>query len=248
MDQTEQQYIDGLFDRLRGTADQSGPRDGEVERYIQQIIARQPSLTYYMAQALIVQEEALKSAQQHIDELEREIEERPAKSSGGGSFLGGLFGGGGGATPASRPSPASYGGSVPSAGSVPRAGSPFDYPRGGQMEQPPYPPYGQQQPPQRSGGGFLAGAAQTAAGVAGGVLLGNMLGDMFGGHKASPAHAADAAKPEAAKPEAAASTEQHDAAPQNDPFANTENVKYDDDDSINSGFFDGGDDDFGTDI
>lgn len=34
---------------------------------------------------------------------------------------------------------------------------------------------------QRQGGGFLAGAAQTAVGVAGGVLLGNALAGMFAG-------------------------------------------------------------------
>ncbi len=33
----------------------------------------------------------------------------------------------------------------------------------------------------RQGGGFLAGAAQTAVGVAGGVLLGNALAGLFGG-------------------------------------------------------------------
>ncbi len=44
------------------------------------------------------------------------------------------------------------------------------------------------------GGGFLAGAAQTAVGVAGGVLLGNMIaGAMFGDGSAT---AADAAPPE----------------------------------------------------
>jgi hypothetical protein len=33
----------------------------------------------------------------------------------------------------------------------------------------------------RGGGGFLAGAAQTAMGVAGGLLLGNALAGLFGG-------------------------------------------------------------------
>ncbi len=33
----------------------------------------------------------------------------------------------------------------------------------------------------RAGGGFMAGALQTAAGVAGGVVLGNMLTNMFSG-------------------------------------------------------------------
>ena len=35
------------------------------------------------------------------------------------------------------------------------------------------------------GGGFLAGAAQTAMGVAGGVLLGNMIGSLFQGEAAA---------------------------------------------------------------
>lgn len=233
MDQTEQQYIDRLFDKLRGAEGQSGPRDAEAERYIQQVIARQPTLTYYMAQAIIVQEEALKGAQQRIEEMERELDERPAQGSGGGSFLGGLFGGGGGGP--SRPS------SVPSSGSVPRAGGGFNYPRNEPMDQPPMGPYGQQ--PQR-GGGFLAGAMQTAAGVAGGVLLGNMLGNVFGGDHAKAAESAKHA--EAAKPEAA-STEQA-AAPQDDPFANVENTQYDDDDDTVGGFFGGDGGDFGSDI
>ncbi|WP_323130524.1 DUF2076 family protein [Sinorhizobium medicae] len=40
---------------------------------------------------------------------------------------------------------------------------------------------------QRAGGGFLAGAAQTAMGVAGGMLLGNMIAGMFGGSDAEAA-------------------------------------------------------------
>jgi hypothetical protein len=247
MDQTEQQYIDRLFDKLRSAASQSGPRDAEAERYIQQLISREPTLTYYMAQAIIVQEEALKGAQQRIEDMERELEERPAQASGGGSFLGGLFGGG-----SSTPSRT---GSVPPAGSVPRTGG-FNYSRNGQAEQSPLAQYGQQPPygqPQR-GGGFLAGAMQTAAGVAGGVLLGNMLGNMFGG--GNEAKAGEGAKPAeaAAQPDASAdakpdqaSTDQQASADQNDPFNNVENVQYDDQDMDSGGFFDGGGD-FGSDI
>lgn len=39
------------------------------------------------------------------------------------------------------------------------------------------------------GGGFLAGAAQTAMGVAGGVLLGQAIGSLFGGGEAQAAEA-----------------------------------------------------------
>lgn len=48
-----------------------------------------------------------------------------------------------------------------------------------------------------AGGGFMAGAAQTAMGVAGGVLLGNAIGGMFAG----PADAAEAPQEPAARDE-----------------------------------------------
>lgn len=50
------------------------------------------------------------------------------------------------------------------------------------------------------GGGFLAGAAQTAMGVAGGVLLGSAIGSLFGG---GSANAAESPAPES-QPDAAA--------------------------------------------
>ena len=42
--------------------------------------------------------------------------------------------------------------------------------------------------PATRGGGFLAGAAQTAVGVAGGMMLGNAVASLFGGNEA---HAAE---------------------------------------------------------
>ena len=233
MDQTEQHYIDALFDKLDAAERQSGPRDAGAERYIRELAGRQPNASYYMAQALIVQEEALKAAQQRIDDLQRELEARPAEQGGGGSFLGGLFGGG------SNPT---RGTSVPPAGSVPRAGGGFTYPREdrGPIEDSPA-RYGQS----GRGGGFLAGAAQTAAGVAGGVLLGNMLGDLFKGHEGGSAHAADAGKPAADEHKADDQT-QPDQTQQDDPFAHVQETQYDDDDSIVGSDFD--DDDGSYDI
>src|SRR5688572_2378392 len=150
MDQTEQHYIDALFDRLQGAERQSGARDAGAEGYIRERVSRQPAAPYYMAQAIIVQEEALKAAQQRIAELEREVEARPAQGAGGGGFLGGLFGGGPSSTT-----------SVPSTGSVPRAGGGFNTPRDQQRapaEDSTVARYGQT----GRGGGFLAGAMQTA--------------------------------------------------------------------------------------
>lgn len=156
MDRNDQQAIEDLFGKLAEVERQGQPRDGESENFIRDRIARQPGAPYYMAQTIVVQEEALKAAQARIAELES------SASQGSGGFLGGLFGG---ASPSAR-------------GSVPRVGrSP--------MGAPAMPARGAER---RSGGGFLAGAAQTAMGVAGGVLLANMLGGMLAGD----AEAADA--------------------------------------------------------
>jgi len=49
------------------------------------------------------------------------------------------------------------------------------------------------------GGGFLAGAAQTAMGVAGGMLLGSMIGSLFGGGAAHAAEGNDSQNSDAAQ-------------------------------------------------
>ena len=148
MDQHERQIIDDLFDRLGEAERRAAPRDAEAERLIQGRLARQPAAPYYMAQAIVVQQEALARAQTRIEQLERE-------GSTGGGFLGGLFGGERTATRTPPPS-------------QPRARGPWSQPYGG-------------------GGGFLAGAAQTAMGVAGGVLIANALSDLFTADEAAAA-------------------------------------------------------------
>lgn len=77
------------------------------------------------------------------------LEAEARQPAGGGGFLSGLFGGGS-ARPAPRPAPRTAG------------------PASAALRQ-----------NQGQGGGFLAGAAQTAVGVAGGVLLGNAIAGMF---------------------------------------------------------------------
>lgn len=89
MDQNERDMIDDLFARLRQAEGCSGARDAEAEALIAQHIARQPAAPYYMAQAIVVQQDALANAQTKMQELERQLEERPS-----GGFLSGLFGGG----------------------------------------------------------------------------------------------------------------------------------------------------------
>jgi uncharacterized protein len=89
MDQNERRIIDDLFERLRKAEEQSVPRDPEAEALIARHVAAQPAAPYYMAQAIVVQQDALARARATIEQLERQVAERRS-----GGFLGGLFGGG----------------------------------------------------------------------------------------------------------------------------------------------------------
>lgn len=170
MDHNDRQAIEGLFHKL-GQAAQSQPhRDPEAEALIRDLIARNPGAAYYLAQTVIVQEQALNAAQGQIQQLQHQ----PQPQQGG--LFGRLFGGSQPQAPrtmAPRPQHAAYGqqpgyGQAPQAyGQAPQGGTPWNSGR----------PSG--------GGGFMAGAAQTAMGVAGGVLLGNAIGGMFAGDAAA---------------------------------------------------------------
>jgi uncharacterized protein len=186
MDSNEQQMIRGLFGRLGEAERAAPPRDPEAEQLIRRAVESQPAAPYYMAQTMIVQEEALKAANARIEELEAQVRERPSGSSGG--FLGGLFGGGSSSREPARPQGGGYGqpAGYAQGGSYPQGqrGGPW----GGAQQAAPYgaAPGGYGAPMGGGmmggrGGGFLAGAAQTAVGVAGGVMLGSMLGNLFAG-------------------------------------------------------------------
>lgn len=164
MNNDERSLIRDLFGKLAEVEHRAPPRDRDAERFIHEQIAAQPGAPYYMAQTIVVQEQALADAQRRIEELEQQAAGRQEQGRG-------LFGGvwGGGSRPATSPS-ASYG-RRGSGGSVPAFGR-------------------SQHGAPGAGGGFLAGAAQTAMGVAGGVLLGNMLAGMFAGDEAQAAEPA----------------------------------------------------------
>lgn len=149
MDRNDQQAIGQLFEKLASAERQAPPRDAEAERFIQDQITQQPGAPYYMAQTIVVQEQA------RIEELEEQ-----ARQPAGGGPLSGFFGRSGGRR----------------SGSVPRVGRTASVATEGPQDT-----------PQRAGGGFLAGAAQTAMGVAGGVLLGNAIAGGFGGSEAKAA-------------------------------------------------------------
>ena len=132
--------IEGLFERLANVERRSPPRDREAEALIATEMSRQPAAPYYMAQTILVQEQAIESAEERIRQLEDALADRRESRSRG----------------------------------------PWDNDdrRSGEGR----------------GGGFLAGAAQTALGVSGGLLLGSAIGSLLG-LGASPAQAATTPPP-----------------------------------------------------
>src|SRR5919205_3702356 len=96
MNSQERDVIDDIFRRLQQAADQ--PRDPEAERFIADRVRSQPYAPYAMAQLIYVQEEAIKSLNQQLEELRAEVERARSQPQSGG-FLSSIFGGG------SRPEP-----------------------------------------------------------------------------------------------------------------------------------------------
>ena len=181
----ERQMLGGLFQRVNSAA--ATQRDPEAESFINDAVRAAPHAPYVLAQTVLVQQQALEAAANHISQLEAAAQD-PGQNQEHGSFLGNLgksiFGGGApSAPPRQEPDPQAYQRAAPPP--PPRGYAPPP-PQGGYPAPPQgYPP---QQPgpwgqPQASGGGgFLQNAASTATGVAGGVVLGNLLGGLFGGH------------------------------------------------------------------
>ncbi len=181
----ERQMLGSLFQRVNSAA--ATQRDPEAESFISDAVRAAPHAPYVLAQTVLVQQQALEAAANHISQLEAAAQ-NAGQSQEHGSFLGNLgksiFGGGApSAPPRQEPDPQAYQRAAPPP--PPRGYAPPP-PQGG------YPPPPQGYPPQPGpwgqpqasggGGGFLQNAASTATGVAGGVVLGNLLGGLFGGH------------------------------------------------------------------
>lgn len=156
LNQQERDAIDDLFDRIEAAARKSPPRDAEAEALIQQRLRNYPPSPYYMAQTILVQEQALRSARERIEELE-------ARQQSGGGFLGGLFGG-------------------------------DETVQQGRRTRGPWDRRADNEFARGQGGGFLAGAAQTALGVTGGLLLGSAIAGMFGGSAEASEYEPDASQ------------------------------------------------------
>lgn len=250
----ERDVIAGIFDRLKQAANQ--PRDPEAESFIAQRLREQPYAPYAMAQAVYVQETALTNLQAQVEDLQaqlRDLQNRPAEAPApAGGFLSGIFGAGAQppARPRSVPSFPQRGQDAPSAAWTGQQPAAMQTAPGQGVPPPQQPgPWGnaaQQQAPGR-GGGFMATALTTAAGVAGGMMLGSVLSNAFGGGAAKAAEAKPAettANNEAPDAGAASQTAGYDDGSSNE--ANYQQAAHE---PVDAGYddgssgFDGGDDD-----
>jgi hypothetical protein len=199
----ERQLMSELFTRLASL--ENSPRDQDAEAMIREGFRRAPNAAYALVQTVLVQDEALKAANNRIQEMEQHLgSPQPPEQDQRGfldSMRDSIFG---------REQPR---GSVPR---VPQADHPFGAPPGAPQAdpwgrgqgygqpggqpgygQPGYgqsgfgqPGYGQQgapmqAPPQQGGGGgsFLGTAAAAAAGVIGGSLLMGGIRSAMAGHQ-----------------------------------------------------------------
>lgn len=190
MNSEEQTLIDGLFSRLQQAESDSAPRDVQAEARIKEHLNRQPAAGYFMTQAILVQEAAIKRLDEQNKQLSQQIQQlqadlqqaraqtaAPAPSSGG--FLSSIFGGG-----SRDPQPApSQSAPVSSGGGWREPGRSSFGSQTPQPQQnfgvPPQQNYTPQQAAPMAGSSFLGGALKTAAGVAGGVMLAQGISSLF---------------------------------------------------------------------
>lgn len=206
MSPEERQLLNGLFERVRTAS--ATPRDRDAETLIEDETRKQPYATYYLAQAVVVQEKGLEAAANRIRELEDRVrdleaaEGAPRQPEQGGGFLSSIFG-----SQQSRqqqapqqpsgtqPGPSASGAYQPGPWGARQAyegsrgyddGFRAPQPSPGAYQQPsgPWSNAGAARGPS-AGSSFLTGALGTAAGVAGGMLLANSLSGLFSNHMAS---------------------------------------------------------------
>jgi hypothetical protein len=184
----ERQLIGELFDRLASL--ENGPRDPDAEAAIREGFRRAPNAAYSLVQTVLVQDEALKAANAHIQEYERAngTPQHPEPSRGFlDSMRESIFGRDEprGSVPRVPQGGASGG---PPAGPWGQGGGQSGYQQGGYQQGYPGGAPMQQAPMGGGGGSFLGTAAAAAAGVIGGSLLMGGIRSAMGGHQSmSPA-------------------------------------------------------------
>ena len=169
----ERQLVDQLFDKLASI--ENAPRDPDAARAIADGQRRAPNAIYALVQTVLLQDEALKRADERIQQLEN----GQAQQQGGflDTMRDTLFGGGQqqSGSRGSVPRTGESRGPMWNSGQVLGQGNGNGYGNGAQAAPP------QPAPAGGGGGSFLGTAAAAAAGVIGGSLLMNSMRGMFGG-------------------------------------------------------------------
>ncbi|UVM55297.1 DUF2076 domain-containing protein [Pseudomonas sp. B21-012] len=244
MNSEEQTLIDGLFGRLKQAEDPAVPRDAQAQARIGEHLQQQPAAPYYMAQAILVQEAALKRLDEQNKQLQAELKQAKAQvaataPSSSGGFLSSIFGSG-----TRDPQPVQN-----QAASAPASGGGWREP-----SRPSFNPPAQQQgfnaapaqAPARGGASsFLGGALQTAAGVAGGVMLAQGISSLFN-HHSQPEEVVEVIKEEPAPASDSGgwgSNDEQRLTADNGGYGNDQGGFIDTDYGSDDGGFFGGDDD-----
>lgn len=180
MNAQERQLIDELFDRLSKL--ETAQRDSDAEAAIRDGWRRAPNAAYALVQTVLVQDEALKRANAHIEQLEAQLPAQAQAQSGGflDSMRDALFGSQQNQNRGSVPNVAPHEPTRPiwNSGQVAAQADPRYAGGAGYGGGAPYgsPGYG------GGGGSFLGTAAAAAAGVVGGSLLMGGIRNLMGGH------------------------------------------------------------------
>ena len=84
----ERQLLTTLADRIKNTPPQQ--QDAEAAQLLQQLTRERPDTVYVLAQTVLIQDFALRSAQAQIEDLQRQLSQQqpPSPERGSGSFLG----------------------------------------------------------------------------------------------------------------------------------------------------------------
>jgi hypothetical protein len=191
----ERQLINELFQRLASL--ESNPRDPDAEAMIREGLRRAPNAAYSLVQTVLLQDEALKAANNRIQQYEGGGDQAEPQQERGflDSMRDSIFGRGEQRGSVPR---------VPQGGARDERGDPWGRDRDGHpVQMPPgyalqqayaqpqgYPPGYQGGAPMQQGGGgggFLGTAAAAAAGVIGGSLLMNGIRSAMAGHQGGPA-------------------------------------------------------------
>ena len=243
MNSEEQTLIDGLFSRLQQAETDAAPRDAQAEARIKEHLTRQSAAGYFMTQAILVQEAAIKSLDeqnkqltQQVQQLQAELQQArtqsaPASAPSSGGFLSSIFGG------ASRdPQPVPTQSAPPSnAGWREPGRSSFGSQQNFGAAQQNYAP----QAPAAAGSSFLGGALKTAAGVAGGVMLAQGISSLFQ-HNQQPQEVVEVIKEEPAQ----VNDQSNNTWGDDQRMAGNDQGGFDDADYSDESFFSGDDDSF----